>query len=129
MKPGWLENSKRVTGATSEVPTMLRKIALWNVSFSPSVRLRRTQSRLIRIGLLCAMFSFPFNVWGQAIAPSSESQAKPAASMQIDYGMPERLGRQVAPTPSAPWSAPDLRGYTSLLKSAEPSPIDAAETL
>ena len=38
--------------------------------------------------------------------------------------MPERLGRQVSPTPSAPWSAPDLRGYTSLLKSAEPSPID-----
>jgi outer membrane protein TolC len=38
--------------------------------------------------------------------------------------MPERLGRQVAPTPTAPWNAPDLRGYTSLLKSAEPSPID-----
>ena len=103
---------------------MLRKIALWNVSFSPSVRLRRTQSRLIRIGLLCVMFSFPFNVWGQAIAPSSESQAKPAASMQIDYGMPERLGRQVAPTPSTPWQSPDLRGYTSVLKSAERSPID-----
>jgi outer membrane protein len=30
----------------------------------------------------------------------------------------------VAPTPSAPWSAPDLHGYVSLLKSAEPSPID-----
>jgi len=38
--------------------------------------------------------------------------------------MPEGLGRQVAPTPSAPWRAPDLRGYTSLLKSAEPSAID-----
>ena len=103
---------------------MLRKIALWNVSFSPSVRLRRTQSRLIRIGLLCALFSFPFDAWGQAIAPSRESQVKPAASTQIDYGMPERLGRQVAPTPTAPWNAPDLRGYTSLLKSAEPSAID-----
>jgi outer membrane protein TolC len=42
--------------------------------------------------------------------------------------MPERLGRQVAPTPSAPWSAPDLRGYTSVLKSAEPSPIDPQKT-
>jgi len=38
--------------------------------------------------------------------------------------MPEHLGRQVAPTLGTYWSAPDLRGYTSLLKSAEPSPID-----
>jgi outer membrane protein len=38
--------------------------------------------------------------------------------------MPERLGGEVAPTPSTPWRAPDLRGYTSLLKSAEASPID-----
>ena len=49
---------------------------------------------------------------------------KPAASTQIDYGMPERLGRQVAPAPSTLWRAPDLRGYTSLLKTAEPSPLE-----
>ena len=54
----------------------------------------------------------------------SKSLAQPAGSTQIDYGMPERLGRQVAPTPSTYWSAPDLRGYTILLKSAESSPID-----
>src|SRR5215475_8782139 len=54
----------------------------------------------------------------------SKSLAEPTASTRIDYGMPERLGRQVAPTPSAPWSPPDLSGYTSLLKLAEPSPID-----
>ena len=54
----------------------------------------------------------------------SKALAEPTGSTGIDYGMPERLGRQVAPTPTAPWSAPDLRGYTSLLKSAEPSPID-----
>ena len=54
----------------------------------------------------------------------SKSLAEPTGSAGIDYGMPERLGRQVAPTPTAPWNAPDLRGYTSLLKSAEPSPID-----
>ena len=54
----------------------------------------------------------------------SDSSANPPGSAQIDYGMPERLGRQVLPTPSVPWSAPDLRGYTSLLKTAEPSPID-----
>jgi outer membrane protein TolC len=38
--------------------------------------------------------------------------------------MPERLGRQVAPTPGTPWRSPDLSGYTSVLKSAERSPID-----
>jgi outer membrane protein len=54
----------------------------------------------------------------------SKSLAEPTGSTRIDYGMPERLGREVAPTPSAPWRAPDLRGYTSLLKTAEPSPID-----
>src|SRR6266545_8245483 len=54
----------------------------------------------------------------------SRSLAEPAGSTRIDFAMPERLGRQVAPTPSVPWSAPDLRGYTSLLKTAEPSPID-----
>ena len=106
---------------------MPRKIALRNVSFSLSVRSRQTQSRLIRIGVLCAIFSFPFSVSGQTVAPTTESQAsqvKPAASTQIDYGMPERLGRQVAPAPSTLWRAPDLRGYTSLLKTAEPSPLD-----
>ena len=54
----------------------------------------------------------------------SMTLAEAAESPRIDYGMPERLGRQVAPTPNTYWSAPDLRGYTSLLKSAEPSPID-----
>ena len=54
----------------------------------------------------------------------SISLAEPTGSARIDYGMPERLGRQVAPTPNALWNPPDLRGYTSLLKSAEPSPID-----
>jgi outer membrane protein len=55
---------------------------------------------------------------------SSQSFPNSPGAAQIDYGMPERLGRQVSPTPSVPWSAPDLRGYTSLLKTAEPSPID-----
>jgi outer membrane protein TolC len=38
--------------------------------------------------------------------------------------MPERLGRQVSPTPSESWSAPDLSRYTARLKSAEKSPVD-----
>jgi outer membrane protein TolC len=54
----------------------------------------------------------------------SDGSANSPASKPIDYGMPEHLGRQVAPTPSTYWNAPDLRGYTSLFKSAEPSPID-----
>ena len=96
-------------------------------AFSPSVRFRRTQSRLIGIGVLCAVLSFPFGVRAQTIAPSTGSQdsrVNSAGSTQIDYGMPERLGRQVAPTPGTPWRSPDLSGYTSVLKSAERSPID-----
>jgi outer membrane protein len=54
----------------------------------------------------------------------SKSWVEPPGSTRIDYGMPERLGRQVASVPSTPWRAPDLRGYTSVLTSAEPSPID-----
>ena len=58
------------------------------------------------------------------VVACSKALAEPTESTGIDYGMPERLGRQAPPTPSAPWSPPDLRGYTSLLKSAEASPID-----
>jgi outer membrane protein len=38
--------------------------------------------------------------------------------------IPERLGRQVSPAPSEPWRSPDLLAYVTVLKSAEPSPID-----
>jgi outer membrane protein len=98
-----------------------------NAFFSPAIRSRRLRSRLIRIGVLFAMFSFPFGVWSQTIAPTTESegsQVKPAGSVQIDIGTPEGLGSQVASTPNAPWRSPDLRGYTSVLKSPELSPID-----
>ena len=94
---------------------------------SPSVRMGRPRRRLIGIAILCVIFSFPLGVWGQTSAPnaaSQGSQVKPPGSTQIDYGMPARLGRQVAPTPSALWHSPDLRSYTSVLKSAERSPID-----
>jgi outer membrane protein len=45
---------------------------------------------------------------------------------QAARDMPERLRRQVAPGPSAPWRAPDLRGYSSALKPAEQPLIDPA---
>ena len=76
---------------------------------------------------LCAVFMFPIGVWGQTTAPSGASQGsqvKSEVSPQINYGMPEKLGRQVAPTPGSPWRPPDLSGYKAELKSAERSPID-----
>jgi outer membrane protein len=93
-----------------------------DASPAPTAQLR-TQSRLIRIGIVCAFISFPFTVWGQT-TDSQRTQAKPAASAPMDYGMPEHLARKVAPTPNAPWSPPDLSGYTKMLKSGEASPID-----
>ena len=77
------------------------------------LRRSRQAALVLAIGLLL----------GPGVAFSDSSSNSPA-STPIDYGMPEHLGRQVAPTPSTYWSAPDLRGYTSLLKLAEPSPID-----
>ena len=62
-------------------------------------------------------------------APAGPAQAEgplrePGASTAVQYEMPERLRRQVAPAPSTPWRAPDLHQYTSVLKSAEPPAID-----
>src|SRR5262249_12016226 len=48
------------------------------------------------------------------------------AFAQSANDLPERLRRQVAPAPTAPWRAPDLRGYASALKPSEPAPIDPA---
>ena len=73
---------------------------------------------MIRTAVLCAIVCYPFAAWDQTSSAASVVQGSSAQGMSrsIDYGMPERLGRQVAPTPSAPWSIPDLREYTSLLK-------------
>jgi len=60
----------------------------------------------------------------QVDSTAQATQAETTASMQSGVDMPERLGRQVAPTPHAPWRSPDLTSYTSMLKSAEHSPID-----
>jgi hypothetical protein len=62
------------------------------------------------------------------VVDCSKSLAEPTGSTRIDYGIPERLGREVGPVPSAPWRVPDLRGYTSLLRSSEPSTIDPQRT-
>src|SRR5262245_42825041 len=54
----------------------------------------------------------------------SQSVAEPPWATRIDYGMPARLGRQVAPAPSTPWPSPELREYTRVLKAAEPASLD-----
>jgi len=57
-------------------------------------------------------------------AKAEESGHEPGASPAVQYEMPERLRRQVAPAPSVPWRAPDLRQYTNVLRSAESPAID-----
>ena len=53
-------------------------------------------------------------------ASAQESRPEPPPST----GIPERYGRQVAPTPSTYWRAPNLGGYVNVLKSTEASRID-----
>src|SRR5262245_5298724 len=57
-------------------------------------------------------------------AKAEESGHEPGASPAVQYEMPERLRRQVAPAPSVPWRAPDLSQYIRVLKSAESPAID-----
>jgi outer membrane protein len=68
---------------------------------------------------LCVLLSPRVHSWG-----AEESRSQPTTYAGGQYEMPERLRRQVAPDPRAPWRSPDLRGYTSELKTVEPSPID-----
>ena len=57
-----------------------------------------------------------------SVAAQEQSIDVPPA--RSDRLLPERLARQVAPTPTAPWRSPDLTRYTGLLKRTEVSPID-----
>jgi outer membrane protein TolC len=57
-------------------------------------------------------------------AGAQEPGTSKTTGVQSDRVLPERLARQVAATPTAPWRSPDLARYTSLLKRTEPSPID-----
>ena len=91
------------------------------------VRSRCSRSLLIRIGGLCIFFFFPLFVRAENIVPDADSRgldARFSMTSRTDSPIPERLERQVAPTPAAQWRSPDLRAYTSVLKSAEKSPID-----
>jgi len=55
---------------------------------------------------------------------AAEERSVDVAPAQSDRLLPERLARQVAPTPTAPWRSPDLARYTNLLTRTEGSPID-----
>src|SRR6266700_7427620 len=54
------------------------------------------------------------------------SCATERASAQNGNDLPERLRTQVAPEPTTTWRAPDLRGYSSVLKPTDKVPIDPA---
>jgi outer membrane protein TolC len=58
---------------------------------------------------------------GCAQSASAQESRVPA---QAPADIPERFSRQVAPTPSTYWKAPDLRDYTRALKSVEAPVID-----
>src|SRR4029434_4684592 len=97
-----LQLFKRVTLRSAQAKVWRTTV---NANTVNSMLWRSTKAMPIVLG--CLLFA-PGPVW-------SDSVSNPAAGTQIDYGMPERLGRQVAPTPGTPWSAPDLRGDTSPL--------------
>jgi outer membrane protein len=121
--------SRGLITASDDAPRSIAAASLFE--FAPDATIAavgaRMNSTTIRTAVLCAMFCFSIGVWGQATAPVNEnagSQVKRPESAPIDIRIPDRLRRQIAPTPSAPWHAPDLSGYTSAPKSAELSPID-----
>jgi hypothetical protein len=82
MKPGWLENLGAVRPS--------------HIFFSRPVPLRRIQTRLIRIGILCAIFSFPFSVWGQILAATTDSQGSQAKTPSASVMIPSRCRQHAA---------------------------------
>ena len=79
----------------------------------------RTKISLSLLFGVCALLCWLVDPVG-----ARESRTEFAAATRNDPELPERLARQVAPAPSAPWRAPDLSGYTTVLKTVERSPID-----
>jgi outer membrane protein TolC len=57
-------------------------------------------------------------------AAALESRPEPSPSTRDDGRIPERLSRQVAPSPTMPWRPPALDDYTRVLKKAERVPVD-----
>ena len=57
-------------------------------------------------------------------SPAAAQDPEPSPSTKSDGRLPERLSRQVAPSPSMLWRPPALDDYTSVLKKGERAPID-----
>jgi outer membrane protein len=79
----------------------------------------KTMIPLVWLAFVCVVLSAPMRA-GEA----EESRRQTGAFTGVQYEMPERLRRQVAPGPGVPWRPPDLSQYTSVLKSAESPAID-----
>jgi outer membrane protein TolC len=75
-----------------------------------------TSPTLAAMGILLLVVGAQYSV-------AQESRPEPPPSTTI----PERYGRQVAPTPSTYWRAPTLRGYVDVLKSTEAARLDPAK--
>jgi len=65
-----------------------RKLRSFRAFVSTFIRAQRIRSRLIRIGVLCALFSISFGAWGcKTVIPtteSQESQVNPVGSTRIE---------------------------------------------
>jgi outer membrane protein len=59
-----------------------------------------------------------------ALGAQSSTAQEPRPEPPPAAGIPERYGRQVAPTPSSYWRAPNLGRYVDVLKSTEAARID-----
>src|SRR5215831_7570762 len=59
-----------------------------------------------------------------ACSAQSSTAQEPRPEPPPAAGIPERYGRQVAPTPSSYWRAPNLGSYVDVLKATEASRID-----
>lgn len=80
---------------------------------------------IVFILLLCASLVLVLLAGpARAQAPSPGS----TASALLDYVSPERLERQVSPSPGKSWRPDDLSGYTQRLATEEKSPIDPQKT-
>src|SRR5262245_21044911 len=77
-------------------------------------RSERRNGRQIPIALLVVSCSLLVACAGASVPSSSGGD------------MPNRLRTQIAPGPTAPWRAPDLRAYSSTLRPTERAPIDPA---
>src|SRR5262245_4275792 len=62
--------------------------------------------------------------WRRLIHPIGLLAISCSILVSCSAEMPERLRKQVAPGPAAPWQSPNLQRYSNTLRPTEPVPID-----